>query len=575
MKLRAIGYGRKSFDDPQNRTSSVDDQQLFARNYAAQHNLEFVQFFGDDGITGATMERPGLQAALAALKAGEAEILIIEDVDRLGRDQEHLSYMRKLFSVYQVTVHTVAAGRLDDLVFSFKGIIGEQQRLRIAYTTRRGLKAKAGRGGATGGKTLGYVREVTGLDTQGRQTDRLAVCPEEAELVRRIFKLYAEGRSLKAICQILNDEGTPSPRARENGKYSGGIWNPSTLSGNVEFGEGILNNQTYIGRRIFNRRRWVEIPNEMRGFSRRPRLNPESEWIVNDVPELRIIDQNMWDRVKARQVEARAALNANFKHTGNALSGAKRPQHLLSGLVRCGVCGEAYVSTGGRWRCKNTLRKNCDNGSISSKDLEQRALAGLRDRLLEPEIVGRFAHHLQSELSAQHQASGKRQGEIEAELLEIRDKVAKILQRIEDDDDAPRTLTNRLKELEVAEEQLEQERITLSTRTVVRLPANYEAVYRTAIAELEAHLKSGDAAPSREAIRALIDRVVVHAGDSRGGKLRRLELHGDLYRMLQFSEEAADDGTQKRKQPQATDAEAVSVTPVVAGVGFEPTTFRL
>ena len=575
MNLRAVAYGRKSFDDPENRTSSVDDQELFARNYAEQHGFHLVGFHGDNGITGATMERPGLQAVLAALKAGEAEILIIEDVDRLGRDQEHLSFMRKLFTAYDVTVHTVAAGRIDDLTFSFKGIIGEQQRMRIAYTTRRGLKGKATRGGSTGGKILGYEKQVLGLDAQGRETDRLAICPDEAALVLRIFKLYADGYSLKAICQILNDEGVPSPRAREKGKYNSGIWNPSTLSGNVTLGEGILNNAIYIGRRIFNRRRWVEIPNENRGFSRRPRLNPESEWIVRDEPELRIVDQTLWDRVKARQAEARAARDAKFKLTGNPLAGAKRPEHLLSGLVRCGVCGEHYVSTGGRWRCKAALRKACSNGSILGHQLEERALAGLRDHLLTPEVIGRFAQHLQHELHAQQKAAHSRRAEIETSLAETRSRTAKILKRIEEDDDAPRSLSARLKELEAEEERLEEELRTLPDQTIVRLPANYEAVYRTAIAQLEQHLTTKDAASSRNAIRALIDSVVVHAGDSRGGKVRRLELHGDLYRMLEFTEEAGSSGAQKRKQPQAGGLGAGSVTPVVAGVGFEPTTFRL
>ena len=575
MKLRAIGYGRKSFDDPENRTSSVDDQQLFARNYAEQHDLEFIEFYGDNGITGATMQRPGLEAALAALKAGEAEILIIEDVDRLGRDQEHLSYMRKLFTAYEVTVHTVAAGQLDDLTFSFKSIIGEQQRMRIAYTTRRGLKAKATRGGATGGRILGYQKEVLGSDTHGRQTDRLAICPEGAELVCRIFELYAQGKSLKAICQLLNDEGTPSPRARESGKYNSGVWNPSTLSGSVERGEGILNNEIYIGRRTFNRRRWVEIPNDNRGFSRRPRLNPESEWIISDVPELRIIDQGLWDRVKARQAEARIACNENFKNTGNPLAGAKRPKHLLSGLVSCGVCGEPFVSCGQRWRCKGTLRKSCTNGSIARKHLEERALAGLRDRLLTPEVISRFAQHLQRELSAQHRTAENRQSEIEVELAKVQSRIAKILHRIEEDDDAPKTLTKRLKELEAEEERFEKELAAFPERTVIRMPTNYEAVYRTAISELEDQLRSKDAAASRVAIRGLIEKIVVHVGDSRGGKVRRLEMHGDLYRMLEFTEEAASGTSQKRKQPQAPGAGAASVTPVVAGVGFEPTTFRL
>ena len=83
--------------------------------------------------------------------------------------------------------------------------------MRIAYTTRRGLKGKASRGGATGGRVLGYMRVVTGQDAQGRDLDCLAIEEEQAALVRRIFLLYADGRSLKQICNTLNAEGIPSP----------------------------------------------------------------------------------------------------------------------------------------------------------------------------------------------------------------------------------------------------------------------------------------------------------------------------------------------------------------------------
>jgi site-specific DNA recombinase len=108
----AIAYGRKSFDDPENRTSSVADQEMFARAYAQSHGFNLVQFFGDNGITGATMVRPGLKQALAFLEAGKASILIIEDVDRLGRDQEHLAFIRKRLTAFNVSLHTVVAGKL-------------------------------------------------------------------------------------------------------------------------------------------------------------------------------------------------------------------------------------------------------------------------------------------------------------------------------------------------------------------------------------------------------------------------------------------------------------------------------
>lgn len=96
-----------------------------------------------------------MQRLLATVASRHVDVVIIEDVDRLSRDQEHLQHISKIFRVHGVVLHTVAAGVINHLVLSVKGMIGEQQRMRIAYTTRRGFAGKAKRGGVTGGKTLG------------------------------------------------------------------------------------------------------------------------------------------------------------------------------------------------------------------------------------------------------------------------------------------------------------------------------------------------------------------------------------------------------------------------------------
>ena len=222
--------------------------------------------------------------------------------------------------------------------------------------------------------------------------------------------------------------------------------------------------------------------------------------------------------------------------------------------MRCGVCRDAFVSVGGRWRCKAAGRQACSNSSILSDHLEERALAGLRDRLLTPEIISRFAIHLQRELDAQQRFAHDRREELEDALADAKQRAAKILMRIEEDENAPRSLTARLKELEGEEERLERELTYVPERTVIRLPANYEAMYREAVAELERHLASREASASRNVIRTLIEAVVVHGGNGRGGKYRRLELHGDLFRMLEFAEAAmsgANAGSSKRQRPPA------------------------
>jgi hypothetical protein len=171
---------------------------------------------------------------------------------------------------------------------------------------------KAERGGFTGGRTLGYGREVTSTLPNGVVEDRIIIEPEGAELVRTIFQMYADGSSLKQICVHLDGLGVPPPRAAMNRKKSSIGWNPSTLSGNIERGEGILNNRLYIGERIFNRRRYVEEPDGKRGIKRRPRDNHRSLWRVTMMPDLRIISEDLWRAVKARQDLERTRRDQKF-----------------------------------------------------------------------------------------------------------------------------------------------------------------------------------------------------------------------------------------------------------------------
>lgn len=241
---------------------------------------------------------------------------------------------------------------------------------------------------------------MRGKGPDGRDVDAIVVDEEQAVLVRHIFQLYADGEGLKRICNLLYSEGIPSPRARETGSYNAGVWNPTTLSENPSLGEGILNNELYVGRRVFNKRRCIEVPNEERGFSRRPRINPEAEWIIRDEPWLRLVDQPLWDAVKARQTEARTARDAKFKKGGEGPVGEPRGPHLLSGLVECGLCQRPYPSAGGsRWRCKGHRTLQCNNGSVTTAELELRTLTGLRMKLLTPAVIARFATALQEELN--------------------------------------------------------------------------------------------------------------------------------------------------------------------------------
>ena len=97
--------------------------------------------------------------------------------------------------------------------------------------------------------------------------------PEEAAIVRRIFNDYMAGASPKQIAKALNREGMRGPR--------GALWSPSTIHGNPKRGIGILHNELYIGRMVWNRQRFLKDPDTGKRVAR---PNPQSEWITKDVP---------------------------------------------------------------------------------------------------------------------------------------------------------------------------------------------------------------------------------------------------------------------------------------------------
>ena len=203
-------------------------------------------------------------------------------------------------------------------------------------------------------------------------------------MVRRIFRDFAVGVGPRAIAKSLNDEGVPGPQGK--------LWNDTTIRGPVKRGTGIINNQLYIGRLIWNRLRYVKDPSTGKRVSR---LNPDSEWIVTEAPNLRIVDDALWQAVRARQSEiAEQYVNVTEAvrkhHNANRLTGARRPRSLLSGLIFCGCCGGPFSLRGAdRFACSaHVSNGSCSNSrTIPRNELERRVLAGLKDRMMAPEVA--------------------------------------------------------------------------------------------------------------------------------------------------------------------------------------------
>ena len=181
---------------------------------------------------------------------GRFGIIVTESLDRLSRDQEDIAYIFKRISFAGGRIVTLSEGEINELHIGLKGTMGALYLKDLADKTRRGLRGRVEAGKSGGGNSYGYD-VVRGVGADGRPlTGERRINAGEAAIVRRIFEAYAAGVSPRAIAKTLNAEGVSGP--------SGGTWGPSTIHGNRQRGTGILNNELYIGRLVWNRLRYVK-----------------------------------------------------------------------------------------------------------------------------------------------------------------------------------------------------------------------------------------------------------------------------------------------------------------------------
>ena len=140
---------------------------------------------------------------------------------------------------------------------------------------------------------------------------------------------------------------------------------------------------------VWNRLRYIKDPETGKRVSR---LNPESEWIVKDVPALRIVDQELWDKAKARQSTLEATTD-NGNGDGAGFWERRRPQYLFSGLLKCGQCGGGFVKySHDRLGCATARNKGtCSNLlTIKRSEVEAAVLNGLKSHLMDERLCAVF-----------------------------------------------------------------------------------------------------------------------------------------------------------------------------------------
>jgi len=232
---------------------------------------------------------------------------------------------------------------------------------------------------------------------------------DQAEIVRRVFRMYAAGMGLAMISKTLNGEGVRSPQPPRTRTLQ--AWCPSSI-------REMLRNELYRGVRVWNRTVKTRNPETGRKVSKD---RPKEEWQRVDVPKLRIVPEELWNAVQARIAYVKRSLGAARVGGMNRTAGSR--SYLFSGLLVCGECASRLVIVSGRGKrgyvkygCpSHRYRGVCDNSVTIRQDrLEDQLLAALEQRLADPQITEYTLTRLQEELR-------KRLAEIERQSTGLAD----------------------------------------------------------------------------------------------------------------------------------------------------------
>jgi len=544
--MRAVVYGRFSTD--LQSAASIDDQVRVCRERIEREGWTYLHAYCDRAMSGTSHLRPGYQKLLEDARHRLFDVVVAEALDRLSRDQEHVAHLYKQLTFLGIKLTTLSEGPISELHVGLSGTMGALYVKQLAEKTHRGLRGRVEAGRSGGGNSYGYkvVRKAR-ADGEAEVGIR-AVNPHEAEIVCRIYRAYALGEAPRSIAKALNGEGVPGP--------SGGTWGPSTINGNASRGTGILHNELYVGKLVWNRLKYLKNPSTSK---RQSRLNPPEVWIVKDVPELRIVPQELWDEVKARQAQMARATRPDRKKAD--FWKHQRPRYLLSGLMKCGACGASYTKYGvNRFACAGARdRATCSNHlTIRGDDVEHAILHGLKTRLMEPSLFEEFAREFMAEVNKQRSAASAAKAGMRSDIERIDRQIKRLVDAILDGADA-KPINAKLKELE-AEKARHENALNAAPEDKPLLHPNLAAIYRARIENLETALR--DPHHDREAfdvVRGLVEEVRIIPA---GGEIT-IELRGELAGILAVAETAKKGSTSHQDM-------ALQIK-MVAGVGFEPT----
>ena len=374
METQAAIYCRLSQDDGSlGESGSIQTQKAILTQYCQEHHMEIVDCYCDDGWSGTNFDRPAFQRMIGDIEAGRVNTVIVKDLSRFGREYAQMGlYIEHYFEEKGVRFLSLAENidssqGLNNLVLPFTNVINSLYARQASEKTKAAHRARAKNGMFLGSRApYGYQKDPS-------DRHHLIVDPEAAEVVKEIFRMFADGIGYVRMTKILRERNILNPQAYFNQNnpdyYKHSDYWRKPFDWHATSVRAILNNPVYLGKLTFGK-------TKTKGFFDKRRVpTEESDWIVVEHTHEPLVSQELWDTVH-QMMKARRRENG---------SGHVQP---FAGLVKCAGCGSSlnasYDKKKGKytgfscWVYKNYGKQRCTSHAIGWQTLNRLVLEDIR-----------------------------------------------------------------------------------------------------------------------------------------------------------------------------------------------------
>lgn len=531
MNIRCAIYCRVSTEEQAIMGYSLDEQERLLRIACNRLGYTVVDVYCDRGISGKNITgRPEMQRMLKEARENKFDVVFCWKINRLARNLFDLLEMVNLLEKYNVGIKsysevidtTTPQGKLQ---FHMLAALGEFERGTISENVKMGLLARAREGKWNGGAVLGYdIVRTEGETRQKGRGSKLAVNPKEAEAVKLIFKMYAEGKGYKAIVSHINTLDYKTKR--------GNLFSVGAI-------KEILLNPVYIGMIRYNvRQEWNE--------KRRRKINPNP--ILVEGEHEAIIDTETWEKVQSN-------LNQNKGKPTRIYDG----EFPLTGILKCPVCGAGMVINRaskkrkdgsvhkinyyacGAWKNKGT--QACNSNAIRTDKVHEYVYGRLSQFISNEKLIRQVVDNLNKETKQKVAPSQQELNRLVKKMEQVQRKKVKAQEMYEEDLITKEEFLNRISLLREDEEKLKMAMYDCKEviQDGVNEPIPYQVVQQV-LSDFEKVIGNCETQEQRKRLlHMLIEKITINA--NRDIESIELKLTDNLIKFINQSTEVSNKDT--------------------------------